>query len=181
VGGAEDRAGLQPDALAVPPKVLAPNGRDYLAMNTWNMFTGYHPTPPPVVRETPPPRVVTEDKAEVLRFVKLTTLSFDPERKRWEAWLYDQGKGGKEKKVNTSALSELTIEDKDGNPMIEAKVVKIDEEFLVFLSEGKYYRLRLGDFLYPAIRTPLSNSALKEMGITPDESAKEKPKKDEDE
>ena len=49
--------------------------------------------------------------------------------------------------------------------MIEAKVVKIEEEFLIILSERKYYRLRIGDFLYPAIRTPLGKSELKELGI----------------
>jgi hypothetical protein len=115
----------------------------------------------------------------VLAFVKLTTLSYDPERKRWEAWLYDQGKGGREKKLNTGVLNDFTIEDKYGNSVIEAKVVRIEEEFMVILSEGKYYRLRCGDFLYPAIRTPLSKSELKAMDITPDESAKEKDKKEE--
>ena len=97
------------------------------------------------------------------------------------AWLYDQAKGGREKKLNTSALNEFTIYDKDENPMIEAKVVKIEEEFMIILSEGKYYRLGIGDFLYPAIRNPLSKSELKELGITPDDSEKDKPKKEKDE
>ena len=181
MAGAEDRTALQPKGLAVTPKVLAYDPkqadrpeRDYLAMNKRNMFTGLAPPPPPARLQPPAPKVGSEEKSEVLRFVKLTTLAFDPERKRWEAWLYDQGKGGREKKLNTSALNEFTIYDKDDNPMIEAKVVKIEEEFMVILSEGKYYRLRCGDFLYPAIRSPLGKADLKAMGITPDESAKEK-------
>jgi hypothetical protein len=189
MNGAEDRSTLQPKALAVTPQVLASDPkkpaageRNYLAMNRLNMFTGYSPTPEPVARTAPAaPKVSTEEKAEVLRFVKLTTLAFDPERKRWEGWLYDQAKGGKEKKVNTGVLNEFTISDKDDHAMIEAKVVKIDEEFMVILSEGKYYRLRCGDFLYPAIRKPMSKAELKEMGITPDESEKEKKKEKEEE
>ena len=181
VNGGEDRAALQPKGLAVTPKVLAydpklpaSSERNYLAMNKRNMFMGYEPTPAAkVINEPTAPKATTEERREVLRFVKLTTLAFDPERKRWEAWLYDQGKGGKEKKLN-NVLDEFTIDDKDGHAMIEAKVVKIAEEFMVILSEGKYYRLKCGDFLYPAIRTPLSKADLKASGITPDESAKEK-------
>ena len=178
VNGADDRTDLQPKGLAVTPRVLAldpkqpgAGERNYLAMNRRNMFAGYQPTPEPVGRVTPPaPKVSTEEKAEVLRFVKLTTLAFDPERKRWEAWLYDQAKGGRERKLNTGVLNEFTITDKDDHAMIEAKVVKIDEEFMVILSEGKYYRLRVGDFLDPAVRKPMSMAELKEMGIAPDES-----------
>jgi hypothetical protein len=177
MNGAEDRTALQPKGLTVTPKVLAydpkqpmASERNYLAMVKRNMFTGFEPT---VRVEPPTPKVITEDKREVLRFVKLTTLAFDPERKRWEAWLYDQGKGGKEKKLN-NVLDEFTIYDKDDNSMIEAKVVKINEEFMVILSEGKYYRLRCGDFLYPAINSPLSKAELKAMGITPDESEEKK-------
>ena len=182
VTGADDRSDLQPKGLAVTPRVLAldpkqpgTGERNYLAMNRRNMFTGYQPTPEAVVRVTPTaPKVSTEAKAEVLRFVKLTTLSFDPERKRWEAWLYNQGKGGNEKKLNAGILNEILITDKDDNPMIEAKVVKIEETFMVILSEGKYYRLRVGDYLYPAIRKPMTKAELKEMDIVSDESEKEK-------
>ncbi len=180
--GAEDRTGLEPKALAITPRVLAYDPkledrpeRNYLVMNKRNMFTGFVPTPPPVVRKDPEtPKVVTEDKVEVLRFVRLTSLSWDTERDRWEACLRDQGKGGREKQLNTGTRDEFTITDKDDNTMLEAKVVMIEEQFMVILTEGKYYRLRSGDFLYPAIRSPLSKAELKAMGITPDESAKEK-------
>ena len=38
--------------------------------------------------------------------------------------------------------------------MIEAKVVKIDEEFMVILSEGKYYRLKCRRLPLPGLRKP---------------------------
>ena len=114
---------------------------------------------------------------KVLRFVKLTSLVLDLVQNRWEASLRDLGKGGREKKLNTGTRDEFTITDDDDNTMLEAKVVQVEEEFMVILSEGKYYRLRSGDFLYPAIRSPLSKAELKALGITPDESAKEKKEK----
>ena len=45
------------------------------------------------------------------------------------------------------------------------KVVHIDEGQLVFKAENKFYRLRCGDTLYPAIEKPLSASEVKELGL----------------
>jgi hypothetical protein len=60
--------------------------------------------------------------------------------------------------------------------MLQAKVIKVDEQYVVIQADGKYYRLQTGDFLYPATRKPISKSQLEELGITPDESENVKKK-----
>jgi hypothetical protein len=157
VNGAEERTTLLPEKT-FPPRVLAEPARSYDLMAKRNMFTGIAP----VVR---PVRKNVEDKNEVLRFVKLTMLSYNADRRRWEGTLYDQGKGGAEIKVAERLYTDITINDKGQVPVLEAKVVKMDDTQLIFQSEGKYYRLRCGDFIYPAIRTPLKSSELMELGL----------------
>lgn len=161
VNGAEDRSALLPSQLAYPPKVLAEASRDYAVMDRRNMFVGIAPPPPPAA----PTRVETEERSEVLRFVKLTSLWYDDDRKRWEGTLYDQAKGGPEKKINTVTRDEFVIYDKDENSILEGRVVLIDEEQVIFKSEGKFYRLRIGDFLYPAVRQPLSSAEVKSLEL----------------
>jgi hypothetical protein len=179
MAGGEERSTLTPtkagSKTGIKPRVLAEPSRDYLTMNTINMFTGYKPTPVSE-RDTTTPTKQTERPADVLRFVRLTGILYDPERKRWEATLYDLAKGGREKVINTGSRDEFTIVDKDDNPMLQAKVIKVDEQYVVIQADGKYYRLQTGDFLYPATRKPISKSQLEELGITPDESENVKKK-----
>lgn len=165
VAGAEERASLLPDKLAHQPRVLAEANRDYSLMGKRNMFTGIEPPPPPPRAPAPPE---TEDRTEVLRFVKLTTLWYDEERRRWEGALYDQAKGGPERKINTRTRDEFTIYDKDENTILEARVVRIDESQVIFKSDGKFYRVRCGEFLFPAVRQPLTSSELQSLGIDND-------------
>jgi hypothetical protein len=160
VNGAEERTALLPSKLGYQPRVLAEPRRSYDLMVKRNVFTGIVP------KSLPEEEKVTEEKRDVLRFVKLTMLFYNPDRRRWEATLYDQGKGGAEIKLNQRILNEIKILDKDENPMLEGKVVHIDETQLIFKSDGKYYRLRCGDFFYPAIREPMSSKELKEVGLT---------------
>jgi hypothetical protein len=174
VNGAEERASLKPAPLSYPPRVLAEPGRNYQALAKRNMFTGV--TPPRVEAKT------TEDRADVLRFVKLTTLYYDPDRDRWEGTMYDQAAGPRrideqdedgnpvkkiiwEKKVNTRLLNELKVPDKYGNTVLEAKVVHIDEKQLIFKADKSFFRLRCGDALFPAIDQPLGEDDVKELGL----------------
>lgn len=181
VAGAEERTALLPGKLAYPPRVLAEPGRDYARMEKRNMFTGV--TPPPA----PPPSVerptrVTEDRADVLRFIKLTSLFYNPERRRWEASLYDQATGPRrideededgnrtvkviwERQLNTRILSELAVQDRYRNTILDAKVVHIDEDQLIFKADKQFFRLRCGDTLYPAIEKPLTSSEVRELGL----------------
>ncbi len=177
VAGAEDRVELQPSPskLAFEPRVLSEANRDYGKMSLKNMFAG--------AQSTEPPRREAEAPADVLRFVKLTTIFYNPERRRWEASLYDQAagptrvteqdeEGGEtkvkviwEKQINTRILNELKFSDRYNNTVLEGKVVHIDEGQVVFKAENKFYRLRCGDALYPAIEKPLSAAEVKELGL----------------
>lgn len=173
VNGAEERASLKPAPLSYPPRVLAEPGRNYAQLAKRNMFTGVTPR---VEAKT------TEDRADVLRFVKLTTLYYDPDRDRWEGTIYDQAAGPRrldeqdedgnpvkkviwEKKLNTRLLSELKVPDKYGNTVLEAKVVHIDEKQLIFKADKSFFRLRCGDALFPAIDQPLGEDDVKELGL----------------
>src|SRR5262249_7223992 len=124
-----------------------------------------------------------EKPEDVLRFVKLTMLFYNADRDRWEATIYDQAKGGAERKLNERILNKFTISDRYKNPVLEARVIKITEDRLVILSKGKFYGLRCGDMFYPAVsatekkeeKRVMKRAELKELGIDPDaELAKEK-------
>src|SRR5207249_4756535 len=107
VQGGEERATLLPAGLPGAPRVLADPPRQYADIAKKNMFTGVDVGP---TRDA-------EERREVLRFVRLTTL-FDNGR-RWEAYFYDQAKGGEERRVNAVTLNELTIRDRYDNPVLE--------------------------------------------------------------
>jgi hypothetical protein len=156
----------KPPTLHVLAEPAPGSGRNYDLMVKRNMFTGIDPAPAGT------DRVSTDARNEVLRFVKLTMLCSDPSRStpRWLATLYDQAKGPArgETKLNEKTLNKIDIYDDRSNPVMEAWVVKIDESQLVFKWENKFYRLRCGEFIYPAIRQPLLNSELRELGVSPD-------------
>ena len=86
VTGAEKRESLLPDSTAVAAQLLPEPSRQYTDMLAKNMFTGI-----PAVSK------LTEDRREVLAAVKLTAIWNSG--RRWEATIYDQGKGGDEKRV----------------------------------------------------------------------------------
>ena len=99
----------------------------------------------------------------MLEAVRMTTLAHNG--RRWEAYLYDQVKGGAEKRLNTLTVNDFVIKDRYGTAVLEGKVVHIDAKQMVFESGGKYYRLRCGDYLYPAVEHPLSASEVKPLGL----------------
>jgi hypothetical protein len=155
VRGAEERSTLLPKGLKAKPRVLAEPGRRYADMAVKNMFTGTPASAP----------VQKEDRAEVLRFVRLTTLFYNG--RRWEASLYDQAKGGDEQKVNAVTLTEFAIYDRFNNQVLTGEVVYIDEEQMVFKAEGRHYSMKCGDFLYPAVTKPMTPAELEKLGISP--------------
>ena len=162
VNGGEERTTLLPAKLSHNPVVLAEPGRSYDLMPRRNMFTGIAPALPPASLAGRIP----EDKREVLRFVKLTMLWYNADRRRWEATMYDQAKGGDEKNLNTRILNEIKIYGETDTPLLDAKVVLIDEEQLIFKEDGKFYRMRCGEFLYPVIREPLTTEELKALKLS---------------
>ncbi len=166
VPGAEERSGLLPEKMPTTARVLAEPSRDYDAITRKHPFLGIAPVAS--VTETGSARE-TERAKDVLRFVRLTTICFNG--RRWEAYVYDQGKGGPEKRVNADGLSEFSIRDRFGNDMLSGEVMLIDEEQVVFRAGGKFYRLRCGDYFQAAVQSPLSRSAVKKLGLDPDAKA----------
>jgi hypothetical protein len=149
--GGEAREGLTPSPDVVV-RTLAEPGRTYADLAGKNIFLG-----------TAAQTRLTEDRIAVLEAVRLTTLAHNG--RRWEAYLYDQAKGGSEKRLNALTVTDFTIKDKYGTAVLEGKVVLIDAKQMVFQSDGKYYRLRCGDFLYPAVEHPLTQSDIKPLGV----------------
>jgi hypothetical protein len=155
VTGAEARDTLLPSSPTLKPRVLAEPGRRYAAVAERNMFLGIPAAP----------SRLTEDRAEVLGVVKLTTLAHNG--RRWEAYLYDQGKGGSEKMLTSTTITDFEVRDKYDSVLFEGTVVHLDSQQMVFRSEGKFYRLHCGECLYPAVENPLSDSEVKALGLTP--------------
>ncbi len=116
--------------------------RTYTDILAKNMFTG-----------VASPSKLTEDRSQVLAVVKLTAV-WNAGR-RWEATIYDQGKGGDEKRVTERLLTDFTIADKYNNALVDGKVVRLGEQGMIFEADKKYYRWLLGDFLGTAMETPL--------------------------
>jgi hypothetical protein len=149
--GAEPREALTPGS-DVNARALAEPARTYADLAGKNIFLG-----------TEARSRLTEDRVAVLEAVRLTTLAHNG--RRWEAYLYDLAKGGSEKRVNALTVTDFVIKDKYGTTVLEGKVVHIDERQMVFQSDGKYYRLRCGDFLYPAVEHPLTESEIKPLNL----------------
>jgi hypothetical protein len=172
VTGANSRPTLQPSKLSSPLRVLAEPARDYALMDKKNMFTGIKP---PKKKDDTTPKVVTTPKEErrkearedVLRFIKLTMLCYDPDRDRWEGTVYDQAKGGSEQKLNTRVFSEYQVKDRHGYTTLDARLVYVDDKQAVFKEGKNYFRLKLGEFVYPAIRETMTSSELRALGISP--------------
>jgi hypothetical protein len=162
VNGAEERKDLLPEKVSYPPRVLAEPERKYSSMLSHNIFAGSSRT----INTSFDGSEKSERREDVLGFVKLTMLCYDTKNRRWDATLYDQGKGGDEIKVNR-LWDELKITDQGRNTLLDAKVVLIDEKQLIFKQEGKYYRMRCGDFIFPCLKKALTSAELKELGIKP--------------
>lgn len=180
VAGAEARSTVLPTQLAFTPKLLAEPSRDYNLLNKRSLFTGLASPPPEkpkeIVKEKPKPpspppsdptpKVLESERLEVLQFVKLTMLAYNQNRARWEASLYDQAGGkGDEIKLDTRLYKSFILYNESNKPILEAKVVSIDAEQMIFTAEGKYFRVRVGDFLDSAWKKPLSSTEVKKLGL----------------
>jgi hypothetical protein len=153
VTGAEKREALLPDKTSPTPQVLADPSRYYSDMLAKNIFTGVAA----VSR-------LSEDRSQVLNFVKLTALWNSG--RRWEATYYDQGKGGDEKRLTERTINEFSVADKYDNVLVEGKVVRLDGDGVLFESGNKYYRWTCGQFLGAALEEPLKPDEVKKLGLT---------------
>jgi hypothetical protein len=153
VTGAEKRDALLPDKSIAAPQVLAEPSRYYTDMLARNIFTGVAA----VSR-------LSEDRSQVLNFVKLTALWNSG--RRWEATYYDQGKGGDEKRLTERTINEFSVADKYDNILVEGKVLRLDGDGVLFESGNKYYRWTCGQFLGAALEEPLKPDEVKKLGLT---------------
>jgi hypothetical protein len=155
VNGAEPREAkeLMPDT-SVHPRVLAEPVRRYADLGYHNIFLGAASA-----------SRLTEDRTQVLSTIRLTTISFDG--RQWKAYIYDLGKGGDEKQLRADSIvfREFTLYDRYNNVVLEGKVVRIDENGVIFQADGKYYRLGCGDFFYPALDNPLTKKEVQSLGL----------------
>jgi hypothetical protein len=149
VDGAQVRDALTPDSVAVQPQVLAQPGRRYGDLGGRNVFFGTAAS-------------LTENRVQVLRHVRLTTLFYNG--RRWEAYLYDQGKGGDERMLTATTVTDFTVTDRYNVLVLAGTVVHLDGSQMIFRSDGKYYRMRCGDFLYPAVDHPLPPEEVQSLG-----------------
>jgi hypothetical protein len=153
VTGAEKRDALLPDKSIAAPQVLAEPSRYYTDMLAKNIFTGVAAV-----------SKLSEDRSQVLNFVKLTALWNSG--RRWEATYYDQGKGGDEKRLTERTINEFSVADKYDNILVEGKVVRLDGDGVLFESGNKYYRWTCGQFLGAALEEPLKPDEVKKLGLT---------------
>jgi hypothetical protein len=155
VAGADKRSAedLLPDSTKTPkPQVLAGN-RQYEDLMAHNVFLGRSAS-----------TQLTEDRREVLGTVKLTSLINSGDH--WEGYLLEWRRGKKETKIRTSAgWNEFVIRDLYNNVVLKAKVIRLDDRDLLFETDGKFYRLHLGQDLYTALETPLKEEEVKSLGL----------------
>jgi hypothetical protein len=177
VKDAKVRPGSIASASDGKSRVLAEPARSYSDLTARNMFIGMQPIEKTVEVDAAQNNTLSEERRDVLRFVRLTTLSYNG--RRWEAYLYDLAKGGDERRINSFTLDSFSILDQYQNSVLDAKVAAIDERNLVIKADNKYYRLHVGDFFAPAMEKPLTPEELKEFGIK-EEEKKEVPVKKEE-
>ncbi len=117
-------------------------GREYSDILVKNIFTG-------IAAKTQ----LSEERDSVLSAVRLTSIWNDDGR-RWQATIYDQGKGGDETHLRpkilrdgTAVLNEFSVADAYNNVLVRAKVIKLDADGMVFEADGKTYRWQVGQYL----------------------------------
>ncbi len=168
VNGAEDRASLMPSEMKYQLQVLATPERGYDLMAKRNMFFGISPSSRSTQGTLSPEEIkVVQERQEILRFVKLTMLCFDSKRNQWEGTFYNQAIGGSEVRFDQRPFRNFEILGQGETVLLEGKVVFINEKQVVFKEGEKFYRLRCGEFIFPAIREALTAKELKELGISP--------------
>jgi hypothetical protein len=154
-------------SLTNPPSVLADPKRDYTALLAKNMFQGTV-----MWRQN-------EDPYGVLRNVKVVSLIENG--RRWEASLLDvnqpaeDGKGGARTidGLNTITVDAFVIYDAFDNIVLDAKVVHIDRNGMVFRADGKFYRAEVGEPFSTVMRKQVSNEELKSLGLAAAPSSEE--------
>jgi len=172
VVGADKRETLEPE-LKKMPVLLNPDRQHVSILTTNNPFVipapavpAVRPTPPTVV-ETPPSKP-SEDREDYLTSVKLTALSSYERGTRtgWVAYFYDQNTNGEQKIYSLGLGRNVEYQDQYGNEMLKSKIVLMNAREAVLLSEDGYYKVSVGQNLYPAPGRILNVEQYKELGLS---------------
>jgi len=157
VTGSEKRDDLLPSVKEPKYSILNSKREHSLVLAQSNPFI--LPTPPAPVRPpTPPTPVVVreekpkEDREEYLTGVKLTGVSSYERGSRsgWVAQFYDQNNNADKKVYSLGFRKTLEISDIYGNEVLSAEVVLMGERYLVMLVDGAYYKIIIGEDIYPS-------------------------------
>jgi hypothetical protein len=131
------------------PGVLAQPARDYTAMAEKNIIMGSSP-------EERPGGVV-----ELTRFVHLTDITKNDRHR--EAFLYDRYNNRWTRLRNSIGFDKFRIIDGEGEPLVEGRVVKIEDREVIFRADEKYYVWHIGNTVHDALRKSLTDSQVDEV------------------
>jgi hypothetical protein len=135
------------------PRRLAPTNRDYVRIGGKNVFFGS-------VRI----QVPTKDNIDVTQFVKLTDITGTVSRS--EAKLYNMWTNSDNYRLRTTAgFNAFKIVNDEGDTLVQANVVRIDLRQVIFKVGDKYYALHIGDTIQDAMKRPLKEADLKQLGL----------------
>jgi hypothetical protein len=182
VNGGESRQSLMPmdrrllsmtlDAIGVRPRGIAglatsaalvnPNGplgpgnlaqpaRNYAALAARNIFLGPVPT-------------AQLDDVDPTRFIYLTSITDNGRRP--EAFLYDRYNNRNTRLRASAGFDDFRVTDGQDVELVKGHVLRIDERDVVFQVDKKVYQMHLGDNLEEAMRKALTDSRIKELGLT---------------
>jgi hypothetical protein len=171
VVGADKRETLEPE-LKKMPVLLHPDRQHVAILAANNPFVIPAPVAP-AVRVTPPtvveapPSKPSEDREDYLTSVKLTALSSYERGTRtgWVAYFYDQNTNGEQKVYSLGLGRSVEYQDQYGNDMLKSKIVLMNARETVLLSEDGYYKVSVGQNLYPSPGRILNVEQYKELGL----------------
>ena len=162
VSGAERRLLLLPTFKEEEtyPVVLASENRVYDDLLGNNVFY-------PIKEEKPPVETKqTQDKREVLKYVKLTGIFRKGTRRRKATLVNAWGKDDVTTLAVSPAWEAFLIRDFYGEEVIKGRVVYLDSHMAVMEIDKKYYRMNLGDSLYYILDKGLmTKDEVKKLGV----------------
>jgi hypothetical protein len=150
VGGLATAAVLASPTGPMGPGNLAQPPRDYLALAARNIFLG------------PPPNQFED--VDPTRFIYLTEITDNGRRP--EAFLYDRYNNRHTRLRASAGFDDFRVTDGQDLEVVKGHVLRIDERDVLFQVDRKIYSMHVGENLEEAMRKALTDSRIKELGIT---------------
>lgn len=144
------------------PQLLADPPREYAAVAGKDIFFG-----PP--NATPQQRA---DFVDVTQFVYLTHIYRVKEKA--EAWLYDRYKNKPTRLRESAGFNSFRVVDTQGETQVIGRIVRLDDRDVIFRANDRYYALHIGDSLGDALKRPLKQDELVNLGLVKGPTPKEK-------